>query len=197
MPNIEVRLARPEDAEGIAALYAEYVETTAAALDLAAPTAAQMEQKICNCGTSYPFLVCERDGDIVAYAYAFRRFEEQAFNWSVFVSAYSAVSIDGKGAGRALLDALEETLRAMGVVNIYTIVIHNDKSQYYHLARGFTEAGLLREAAYKQGKWRDLAYYQKSIALHDTNPAPVRSVGELDAKELEKIFARARRAIRL
>ena len=156
--------------------------------------AEQMEARIRTNGAYYPFLVCELDGQIVGYAYAFRRFEEQSLDWSVFISTYT--SIEGKGISRALIEALEEILRAMGVVNIYSIAAHNSKSQYFHLARGFIEAGRLREAVYKGGKWRDLAYYQKSIALHDTDPAPVQAVGELDQARLAQMIKRAEQAIR-
>jgi len=195
MSTIDVRLARPEDAAEVAAVYADYVQNTTSALDLAPPTVEQIEGRICACGTTLPFLVALVDGKVVGYAYAFRRFEEQSFDWSVFISTYA--TIVGKGISRALLEALEETLRAMGIVNIYSIAVHNEKTQFFHLARGFTEAGRLREAIHKQGRWRDLAYYQKSLALHEDNPAPVKPVGELDAVTLEQIFTRAKRAIRL
>jgi len=195
MANIEIRLARPEDAAQIALAAADYVENTTASLDIDPPTTEQMEARIRTNGAFYPFLVCALDDKIVGYAYAFRRFEEQSFDWSTFVFSYSAVG--EKGIGRALLEALEEILRTMGITNIYAIATHNPKSQYFHLARGFTEAGRLREAIYKKGKWRDLAYYEKSIALHETDPVPVRPIGDLDEATLEKIFDRAKRAIRL
>ncbi|MCL2567890.1 MAG: N-acetyltransferase family protein [Oscillospiraceae bacterium] len=195
MSTVQIRLARPEDAAGVAAVYAEYVENTTSALDTTPPTVEQMEARIRTSGATYPFLVCVADGKIVGYAYAFRRFEEQSFDWSVFISTYA--TIGGKGISRALLEALEEALRAMGIVNIYSIAVHNEKTQFFHLARAFTEAGRLREAIYKQDRWRDLAYYQKSLALHDTNPAPVKPIGELDEAVLAQICTRAQRAIRL
>lgn len=195
MPTIEIRLARPSDAAQVAAIYADYMEKTVASLDMEPPNPAQMEARICGCGTFYPFLVCELDGQIVGYAYAFRRFEEPSFDWSAFISVYS--SVGGKGISRALLGALEEILRAMGLVSVYVIATHNDKSRYFYQARDFTEAGRLQEAIYKDGKWRDVAYYQKSIALYETPPAPVRSVKDLSETELDKILDRAMRGIRV
>jgi len=195
MTHVNVRLARPEDAAQVAAVYADYMESTTASLDMEPPAVAQMEDRICTCGAYYPFLVCEVDGQIVGYAYAFRRFEEPSFDWSVFISTYSSIS--GKGIGHALLHALEETLRAMGIVSVYAVVTHSDKSQYFHQARGFTEAGRLQEAIYKAGKWRDIAYYQKAIALHEQPPASVCSVQAVDEAKLDNILARAKRAIRI
>ena len=195
MPNLEVRLARAEDAAQVAEVYAAYVQNTTAALEPHPPTAEEMETRIRTSGASYPFLICALDGKIVGYAYAHRRYQEAVFDWGVFISTYS--SLGERGIGRALLDALEETLRAMGIVNIYALALHNSKSQYFHLARGFSDVGRLREAVYKDGKWRDLAYYEKAIALHDENPAPPRRVGEISETVLEKIFRRAEKAIKV
>ncbi|MCL2588734.1 MAG: N-acetyltransferase family protein [Oscillospiraceae bacterium] len=194
MTKVQIRLAKLEDAAQLAAVFAHYVENTTASLEAAPPTEEQMAHRIRCYGAEYPFLVCELDGEIAGYAYAFRRFEEQAFDWSAFVSLYA--SIGKKGISRALLAALEETLRVMGILNLYVITVHNSKSQYFHLARGFTEAGRLREAAFKEGRWRDLAYYEKSIGLHSEDPEPLRKIGEVDPVKLEEICKRAEKAIR-
>jgi len=197
MANVQIRLAKPEDAASVARIYEEYMTHTTAALEIEPPTSQDIEQKICTCLKFYPFLVCEVDGEIVAYAYAFRRFEEQSFDWSVFISTYVTQSVGSKGIGRAMLAALEDTLREMGVVNLYALAIRNQKSEYFHMARGFAEAGRLREATYKDGRWRDLVYYGKSLALHETAPAPIRSVQTIATEDLEQIFTRARRGIKL
>jgi len=196
MANVQIRLVREADAAQVAEIYADYVENTTASLETEPPTVEQLEARIRSSAARYPFLVCELDGRIVAYAYAFRRFEEQSFDWGVFLSTFVSSSVGSLGIGRALLDALEETLQKMGIVNIYSLAVYNSKSEYFHLARGFTEAGRLREAVYKQGKWRSLAYYQKSIALHDKELAPVRPISDLDEAELATIFTRAERGIR-
>jgi len=197
MPNLEVRLARPEDAAQVAEVYAAYVQDTTAALETDPPTVEEIEARIICVSSmmNYPFLVCALDGKIVGYAYAHRRYEEAAFDWGVFISTYASLS--GLGISRALLEALEEILRAMGIVNIYALALHNAKSQYFHLARGFSEVGRLREAVHKGGKWRDLAYYEKAIALHDENPAPPCGVGEIGESQLEKILRRAEKSIKV
>ncbi|MCL2841937.1 MAG: N-acetyltransferase family protein [Oscillospiraceae bacterium] len=197
MAQITIRLATAEDAGTVAKIYQDYVESTPTSLDLNPPTTGEMECRICTCGQFYPFLVCEVDGTVEAYAYAFRRFEEQAFDWGAFVSTYVSQAATGHGIGRTLLGVLENILRDMGIVSIYSMATLSEKSKYFHLARGFSEAGRLREATYRQGKWRDLAYYEKTIALHDENPAPVKSVQELDQVVLENILRRAEKAVHL
>lgn len=197
MAHINIRLATTADAEAVANIYQDYVESTSSSLDLNPPTPGEMECRICTCGQFYPFLVCEIDGTVEAYAYAFRRFDEQAFDWGAFVSSYVSKTTTGHGIGRTLLEALEGILQSMGIVSIYSVATLSEKSKYFHLACGFSEAGRLREAAYKQGKWRDLAYYEKTIAPHDKNPTPVKSVQELDQAVLTHILRRAVKTIHL
>jgi len=197
MASIQIRLAKETDADAIAAIYGEHVMDTAITTEVEPPTGHEMACRICTCKEFYPFLVCELDGEVVAYAYACRHLEGAVFDWGATASAYVSKGAGGHGIGPALLDALEEILRAMGVVNLYSVVIFNARSQYFHQARGFSEVGRLREAAYKGGKWRDLAYYEKSLALHEENPQAVRAVQEIEAAKLEKIFQQASRGIRL
>ena len=197
MSTIILRMARPEDAAVVAEIYRDYVENTTASLELKPPTAAEMETRILTCGKIYPFLICELDGRVVGYAFASRHFEQSAFDWSASISTFVAKSVGSKGIGRALLDALEGLLRAMGVINLYSLVTYNERSEYFHLARGFSGVGRLREAAYKHGQWRDLAYYEKALALHEHPPKAVRPVLELDKAEVEGILNRAKKMIKL
>jgi len=197
MARIQIRLARETDSEAIAAIYGEHATDTAIATEIKPPTGHEMACRICTCGEFYPFLVCELDGEVAAYAYACRHLEGTVFDWGATASAYVSKKAAGHGIGRALLDALEEILRAMGVINLYSVVIFSTRNQYFHQARGFSEVGRLREAAYKGGQWRDLAYYEKSLALHEEDPQAVRSVHEIEGEKLEKIFGQASRGIRL
>jgi len=196
MANIQIRLATEADAEAIAAIYGEHVIEGESALEVEPPTGHEMACKICECREFYPFLVCEIAGEVAGYAYACRHLEGEAFAWGASAATYVSKEMLGRGIGCALLDALEETLRLMGVVNLYSVVTHSTKSQYFHQARGFSEVGRLREAAYKAGQWRDIAYYEKSLALHEESPQAVRPVGEVDARRLEKVFEKAGRRIK-
>jgi len=197
MAKIQIRLAKEADSEAIAAIHSEHIADTAIATEVKPPTGHEMACRICTCGEFYPFLVCEIDDKVIAYAHACRHLEGAIFDWGATATAYVSKSAAGHGIGRALLDALEEILRAMGVVNLYSVVIFSTRNQYFHQARGFSEVGRLREAAYKGGKWRDLAYYEKSLALHEENPEAPRAVHEIAAEKLEKIFQQVSRGIKL
>jgi len=197
MEKVQIRPAKAADCRAVAAIYHDYVVNTVASLELDPPTCDEMACRICACGEFYPFLVCEVEGKVAAYTHAGRHLEQPAFDWNATVSTYVEQTMSGKGIGRALLDALEGVLRVMGVINLYSAVTFHARSQYFHIANGFTEAGRFREVVYKQGMWRDLAYYEKSLALHDKTPAPVRSVKEIEAAQLQEICDRAAKRIRI
>ena len=155
-----------------------------------------MGQKICICQTFYPFLVAEADGVVVGYGYAGAHEGEVSFGWNAVVSVYVERAFGGHGIGRALHEALEGMLKAMGVVNLYSVATFHAQGEYFQNGRGYLEAGRLLNAAFREGKWRDLIYYEKQIALHDENPTPVRPVDELREEEIEQIFQKAIKRIR-
>ena len=67
-----VRAARPEDARAIAAIYAPFVLTSTATLELEPPDAAEIEQRMRSVQEAgLPYLAAEADGGAIAgYAYA-------------------------------------------------------------------------------------------------------------------------------
>ena len=184
MANLKLRLAEQTDAKAVADIYRTYVEKTTLTFETRALSEAAMAEKIKNFGAVYPFLVCEQGDAVVGFAYAMRHMEQPAFDYNAVIVMYVDPSVCGRGIGRALYDALEGLLRAMGVINLYSkVVTPNPKGQHLHMAMGYMEAGRLRETGFKAGRWRDLISYEKSLALHDQNPKPIRPVRELgDAK---------------
>ena len=67
---LTIRIARPQDARALAAIYRPYVEQTAISFECEAPTATAMLRRMEDVLTRYPYLVAERGGDLLGYAYA-------------------------------------------------------------------------------------------------------------------------------
>ncbi|MDY6017690.1 MAG: GNAT family N-acetyltransferase, partial [Oscillospiraceae bacterium] len=65
--KIKIRLARPEDAGELLAIYAPYVEETAVTFECSVPTAEEFRQRIIEIQKKYPYLVAELDGEAVGY----------------------------------------------------------------------------------------------------------------------------------
>jgi phosphinothricin acetyltransferase len=70
MPDIILRPASSSDCPQIAAIYGVYVDTTPISFETEAPSADEMARRMQALGPRYPYLVAEKDGDIMGYAYA-------------------------------------------------------------------------------------------------------------------------------
>ena len=106
--NIKIRVARAQDAEALARIYAYYVEKTAITFEYEAPDAAEMETRRKKIFEHYPYLVAEQAGHVLGYAYAHAFYGRAAYAWSVEVSIYVASDARGQGLGRKLYAALED-----------------------------------------------------------------------------------------
>ena len=62
--NIHIRIAEPEDAEVLLAVYAPYVEETAITFEYSVPSVGEFKERIRNTLQQYPYLVAEEDGEL-------------------------------------------------------------------------------------------------------------------------------------
>lgn len=109
-PVFTFRLATPDDAEVLQAIYAPYVETTVT-FEYVAPTVEEFRQRIIDRVSVYPYIVCEEDGVPVGYAYASRLYERAAYAWAVELSVYFAPNHRGRGMGRKIYDKMLSLLK--------------------------------------------------------------------------------------
>src|ERR671915_576974 len=97
-----IRLATERDAEQIAAIYAPNVTDTVISFEFEPPTADEMRRRIVATLKRCPWLVCEREGRVLGYAYADAHGSRAAYQWSVNVSVYVREGAHRRGVGRAL-----------------------------------------------------------------------------------------------
>ena len=64
-----IRLAAPDDAPGVQAIYAPVVRETAISFELEPPTVEEIAKRIVKTLKRWPWLVCEHDGNILGYVY--------------------------------------------------------------------------------------------------------------------------------
>jgi L-amino acid N-acyltransferase YncA len=174
MPVPTIRDADPaRDAEACAAIYAPHVQGSAVSFEERAPDAAEMAVRIKRYGASHAWLVAERDGEVVGYAYATGFNERPAYRWSASVSVYVADEARGSGVGRALYEALFDRLRERGFrMACAGITLPNGASVGLHESLGFEQTGLNREIGWKQGAWRDVGWFQLELAPAGEGPPP-------------------------
>ncbi len=113
----------------------------------------------------FPVLGAEDDdGTLMGFASygTFRAWP--AYKYSVEHSIYIDRAYRGRGLGGRLLAALIEEAGERGVHTLIGgIDLANAASIALHERFGFEKAGVIREAAFKFGRWLDLAFYQKVL----------------------------------
>ncbi|WP_248799202.1 arsinothricin resistance N-acetyltransferase ArsN1 family B [Pseudomonas sp. MWU13-2105] len=168
-----IRVATPSDAAAIQAIYAPIVELTAISFELEPPTVAQMAQRIESTLPTYPYLVAERDGQVLGYAYASQHRAREAYRWSVDVTVYIAPTAHRTGIGRTLYEHLLPILASQGFHAAYAgIALPNVGSVGLHEALGFEHIGTYAQVGFKQDKWHDVGYWRRSLSSA-TPPAPI------------------------
>jgi len=108
-----------------------------------------------------PVLVCEINGQSVAYgSYGiFRAWD--AYKYSVEHSIYVHKNFRGQGIGKQLLIALIDKAKEDGYhTMIAGIDADNQKSREFHKKLGFVEVGRFKEVGYKFDRWLDLVFMQ-------------------------------------
>ncbi len=179
---LTIRGADPErDAAACAAIYAPHVEAAPVSFEERAPGAAELAARIERTAATHPWLVAERGGEVVGYAYACPHRLRTAYRWSVDVSVYVAAAAVGEGVGRALYAELVERLRRQGFRMAFAgITLPNPASVALHESLGFERVGLMREVGWKAGAWRDVGWWQLELAPGDEEPPPEPLVPERD-----------------
>jgi L-amino acid N-acyltransferase YncA len=170
-PSLHIRPAVAEDAAACAEVYAPYVKDTNISFEVEPPTAEQFGARIADAQAAHEWLVAERDGAVIGYAYAHQFAERAAYGWSCETSIYLAPRMRGQGVGRALYEELLECLGRQGYRRAFAgISLPNDASIGLHQAFGFTEAGCYRRVGWKNGAWCDVAWMQLDLDPGETDP---------------------------
>jgi L-amino acid N-acyltransferase YncA len=117
----------------------------------------------------FPWLVCEREGQVLGYAYASLWKQRAAYRHSAELTVYVRDGHTGQGLGQALYTALIEALRQQGDCHVLLgcIALPNAASVALHERLGFVQAGRFREVGRKFDQWLDVGYW----CLHLPQPA--------------------------
>jgi L-amino acid N-acyltransferase YncA len=169
-----IRDADPSrDAAACAAIYAPHIEGSAVSFEERVPSEAEMAARIEHHAADHAWLVAERAGRVVGYAYATAFNERPAYRWSTSVSVYVSEGARSEGIGRALYEALFQRLRERGYrMACAGITLPNEASVGLHQRLGFELVGVNREIGFKQGAWRDVGWYQLQLAPATDGPPP-------------------------
>lgn len=183
-----IRFARPDDAEEILAIYAPVVRDTIISFEVEPPTEDEMRERISKTLQMFPWLVFERDGRVLGYAYASRHRDRLAYQWSVDVACYVHGDARGQGIGTKLYTVLLAILKRQGIQSAFAgIALPNAASVRLHECVGFTHVGNYREVGYKLGAWRDTGWWQCRVGDAVPDPAPPRPLLALGPGILDEL----------
>lgn len=162
-----IRPATIDDAQAILAIYAPIVETTAISFETVPPTIDEMAERIRTYLASHAYLVAEKDGAVLGYAYGTAYRPRAAYASTCETTVYVAEAGRGQGIGKQLYKALLPELAGRNYrTAIAGIALPNDASIALHESVGFEKAGVLREVGYKFDRWHDLGLWTRALQYH-------------------------------
>lgn len=180
MSHFVIRPASEKDAEEMLALYAPYVSNTTVSSEYVPPSLEEFLNRIRTFTAKTPWLCCERDGEIVGYAYASPHRTRAGYQWSCETSIYTKQGYQRMGIASALYGALDDLLTYQGYYSIYVgITMPNPKSMSFHTAMGFQRMGAYKNSMFKFGQWRDVVWMGKSLRQHTGVPRPILPYSEI------------------
>lgn len=171
---VSISTAAPEDARELLAIYAPYVEKTAITFEYQVPSLEEFSRRIRHVLQKYPYLCARQDGRILGYAYAESFKERAAYDWSVETSIYVDRNLRRSGIGGMLHQALEQTLREQGILNMNACIACPEtedeyltrNSMEFHAHLGYRLVGEFRQCGYKFGRWYNMVWMEKHIGRH-------------------------------
>jgi L-amino acid N-acyltransferase YncA len=168
-----IRPASADDARAIADIYNHYIQTTVITFEEQVVSDDNMAQRIADVQSyNLPWLVYERNGLLLGYAYATRWKPRSAYRYSVEITVYTAPGASGGGVGSALYAELFACMKAVGVhAAVGGIALPNAASIALHEKFGMKKIGEFQQIGFKQGHWLNVGYWQIVFDPQDGNRA--------------------------
>lgn len=154
-----VRAATAADAPAIATILKPVIRETAITFNSQERSAAEVAQAI---GSMPCYLVAEDAGTVLGFA-SYDQFRKgigyaRAMEHSIVLGEAAR----GKGAGRALMQALEDHAKDAGVGSLWAgVSFENPDGVAFHAALGFETIARLPKVGFKFGRWIDLVLMRK------------------------------------
>jgi phosphinothricin acetyltransferase len=164
-PPYTVRLAHPEDADAIRAIYNREVTQSTATLDLVPRSAPEQTGWMDDHSGAYAALVAvTSDGRVAGFGSLSPYRTRPGYSTTVEDSVYVDTGHRGAGVGRLLLSELVAVAATSGFHTVIArISAPQEPSLALHRSCGFELVGVEREVARKFGRWVDVALMQRLV----------------------------------
>ena len=166
-----IRLSNDADLAAITAIYAHNVLHGTGTFELDPPSQADMTTRRADVlGKGLPWLVAERDDQVLGYAYANHFRPRPAYRFCLEDSIYLHPEAQGQGVGSLLLAELIGRCEAAGARQMLAVIgdSQNLGSVGVHRRLGFEHTGLLKSSGWKFGRWLDVVLMQRALGVGDT-----------------------------
>jgi phosphinothricin acetyltransferase len=172
-----VRSVSLADAAAVCRIYNHYVAGSTITFEEQGVSEDEMKVRIGETVSTLPWLVWEKHGEVIGYAYAAKWKTRSAYRFSVESTIYLRHDEIGRGIGRRLYEQLLAELKARGVhAVIGGIALPNAASEKLHERLGFKKVAHFKQVGWKFQKWIDVGYWQLIFAA-DTEQAQSHPAG--------------------
>lgn len=180
MSGLIVRASTEADIARCAEIYGHHVLHGTASFEVDPPDLAEMtKRRAAVLDLGLPYIVAEKAGRVLGYAYAGNWRPRPAYKFSVEDSIYIDHAAVGQGIGKALLPVLIERCAALGKRQMVAVI--GDSAQTpsirLHAGFGFEMTGTLKSIGFKFGRWLDSVIMQRPLGAGDTVPPVAPGVG--------------------
>jgi L-amino acid N-acyltransferase YncA len=163
---VEVRLARPTDAEAIRSIYNLEVTTSTATFDLVPRTLAEQQAWLrARSGAHAVVVAVDGDGDdVVGFGSLSPYRDRPAYRTTVEDSVYVRRDRRGHGVGSRMLEELVTVAAASGFHAVMARIVDGHHASIgLHQRHGFALVGVEREIGRKFGRWLDVVVMQRLL----------------------------------
>jgi phosphinothricin acetyltransferase len=161
-----IRPCRADDLSAVTAIYDHSVRHGSSSFELDPPDLPEMTRRYAQVTAMHlPWLVAERAGEVLGYAYANHFRSRPAYRYCLEDSIYLRTGARGLGAGKALLAELLARCTGQGARQMLAVIgdSSNRDSIGLHAAMGFTHVGTLNAVGWKFGRWLDVVLMQRAL----------------------------------
>jgi len=168
-----IRPSTAADVPAVTAVYAWNVLNGSGTFELEPPGEDEMARRRDDVlARGLPWLVAERDGRVLGYAYANVFRPRPAYRYCLEDSIYLDPQAQGQGVGKLLLAELLARCAARGARQMLAVIgdSANAASVGVHRALGFEHTGLMKSAGWKFDRWLDVVLMQRALGPGDGAP---------------------------
>jgi L-amino acid N-acyltransferase len=161
---VEVRLARPTDAEATRTIYNAEVTTTTVTFDLVPRSLEDQLAWIESHAGAHPAVVAVDGDEVVGFGSLSQYRSRPAYSTTVEDSVYVRADRRGQGYGGAILSELVALATIHGFHSVIArIVGGHEASISLHRSCAFDMVGVEREVGRKFGRWLDVVVMQRLL----------------------------------